>query len=643
MSLPWTDHLLPLPKRFHVEREVTLEPGSIAVRRSGGDASPAREAEARLHALVGAPSDPPALTIDLVLDAEHADAGDLADLPNAAQAYRIDPTDEGLRVLALAPAGLLYGALTLEQLLRAGRRTDKQVVPLITVTDWPDIEQRGLWNFPDPADWIEWTAAIKLNYGKMADTRHDPVERGRPGVATIDRELLERGRQLAFAYVPYIVHLNFLHDTGLFRAYPELAGVGDGALAGRYVAHKQGNQHRAPCASQPVLVDLLTDWLVSIADQGADEISCWLSERPCQCACPRCASVGQFLQETRAFLAAWERAKQRHPDLRIRIFSSTTTPQQDDLVLAELPPEVRFERACAMTMDRVAHRPRDLFRNPLIDEAARAGRWVASYDVPLGAFGQVDTPEVKLPQYSGQRIRDFVTQLHERGYAGAYGMLAWATQAREICGFAIHALAEYAWNGAGRDVRDVAVAWATLEGLPDPAAVGTWAQYLGEVEFDLYDADFPMAFTWGHAAELVEQRRAPQLGEGLFRHAASEADLDRAIAAADTALGHVAGLEPALLEHATRVVLGLARLRRSVWYVAHRHAHGDLRDLDVQSELRQRVDDLQDAGDTTVDAIRTWRGHLGPEPWHPRVHDAIAGVQRTVERIRAHVHHRVLY
>jgi hypothetical protein len=67
-------------------------------------------------------------------------------------------------------------------------------------------------------------------------------------------------------------------------------------------------------------------------------------------------------------------------------------------------------------MDRVSHQPRDLFRNTLIDNAAATGRWVASYDVPIGAFGNVDTPEFKVPQYSAQRIRDFVGQLHERNF-----------------------------------------------------------------------------------------------------------------------------------------------------------------------------------------------------------------------------------
>ena len=63
--------------------------------------------------------------------------------------------------------------------------------------------------------------------------------------------------------------------------------------------------------------------------------------------------------------------------------------------------------------------------NPLFDYSAAAGRWVASYDVPVAANGKVDTPEFKVPQRSAHRIKDYVVQLVRRNYSGAYAMLAW--------------------------------------------------------------------------------------------------------------------------------------------------------------------------------------------------------------------------
>ena len=644
-SRDWTRFLLPLPKRFDLVGSLACAPGTIAISCSGAGVV-LDQAVAHLREVIGAPAGTrTVLTIELALvEADAADSDELMGLPNADQAYRIHmAAPDRLRVYGLQSAGVLYGALTLGQLLRPSQGQHVIEVPLIDVLDWPDLEQRGLWNFPDPDEWIPWMAGMKLNYGKMADTRNLPVVRDEPGSAVIDVELQEVGKRHAFAYVPYIVHLNFLHDIGLFSAYPELAGVGDGALAGRYFAHNQGDQHRAPCASQPVLVDLLTDWLISIADQGADEISCWLSERPCQCQCERCTPTGQFLLETRAFLAAWRRAQARHPDLLIRIFSSTTTPQQDDRVLAELPPEVRFERACATAMDRVRRQPRDRFSNPLIDEAAATGRWVASYDVPIGAFGNVDTPEFKVPQYSAQRIRDFVSQLSQRSYAGAYGMLAWGTMGRQVCGYAICALAEFSWNVGGRSISDFATAWATLENISNPQAVGTWAELLGEVEFDVYDADFPICYSWGRAAQLVENRQPPRFGEGMFRHLTEVADFGRHIERCEQAATHVEGLERPELLLATDVISSYVKLSRAIWHVSHLFAHADLRQLETQQQLAEELQRLDVAGIGNVEAIRSWRTSLGAEPWHHRVHDAIAATQDTVRRIDGHIRDNYLH
>ena len=111
-------------------------------------------------------------------------------------------------------------------------------------------------------------------------------------------------------FVSFQVHLNFLDGWGLYRAYPELAGIGDGALAGRYFAHKTGAQHRCPDASNPLLVTLLAEWMEEICTHfrpgGVNEICCWLTERPAEDGRPSTAAVGQFVLEARAFVAAWD-------------------------------------------------------------------------------------------------------------------------------------------------------------------------------------------------------------------------------------------------------------------------------------------------------------------------------------------------
>ncbi|MEE2659213.1 MAG: glycoside hydrolase family 20 zincin-like fold domain-containing protein [Candidatus Latescibacterota bacterium] len=649
----WIDHLLPRPKeieisRSHVYRRDELEIAVVAavdesaveaaavLRNVLGDRG---ESDAQITILIG--------LLDAVADLLPVDDERLRSLSHAEQAYQITcPTEDQIVVVSRGSPGLYYGALTLSQLLEAGIAQadcpESVVVPNPEIVDWPDFEERGLWNFPDAESWIPWMASMKLNYGKMVDTKLAAVQRDIQGQATIDADLMHSARHRGFQYTPYIVHLNFLHDVGLFRTYPELAGKGDSALAGRYFAHKQGSQHRAPCASQPRLVQLLADWMSSIASQDANDISCWLSERPCQCECEQCTPVGQFVLETRAFVSAWRQALIDYPDLRIRIFSSTTTQEQDDRILAELPKGVRFERCCATRMERVAHQPRDLFANPLLDVETASGRWIASYDVPIGAYGNVDTPEYKVPQFSAQRIRDFVVQLHRRGYEGAYGMLAWGTLAREICGFSISALAEYSWNGEGRPEGDFARAWATRQGLPDPVVFSEWVDLLGPLEFDVYDSEFPMAYSWGWAAEMVKNRRPPRLGEGIFRHvhtveefAEKRATCDQALAAARRC-----GWEDAV--RASKVVASYLAQWEALWHVAHDFAHGNLDHIEDQDRLSARVDDLERAGVANVEALTAWRRGLGPEPWNDRVHDAISGTQSTVQRISQHIRNRYL-
>ena len=391
-----------------------------------------------------------------------------------------------------------------------------------------------------------------------------------------------------------------------------------------------------------MLVDILQEWMESIAAQEALEISCWLSERPGQCGCRACTATGQFVLEARAFVSAWRRARAAHPDLRIRVFLSTTTLERDYRVLDELPAEVRIERACASGLERVLHRPRDLFANPLYERYAAEGRWIASYDVPIGANGDVDTPEYKVPARSAHRLRDYVGQLRRRGYRGAYGMIAWGTQARNTDGFNIAALAEWAWNPEGRDPAEFAAAWATREGLPDPDRVAEWAELTGPLAFDVFDSDFPVCYSQDKAVEMVRRRLRPYLGEGMFRYYPTPASFDEKKALCARALQAAEGLPPEFAAE-TRVLLGYIDLVHAVWQVAEALATSDLEGREDQDDMRARLENLRRAGRGSVNAVKGWRAGLGPEPWHQRVHDAIAGSQRAVAEISRFVEERYLY
>ncbi|MBB31053.1 MAG: hypothetical protein CME25_19360 [Gemmatimonadetes bacterium] len=643
-------HLLPLPKQIDFVDLVVLEQREIGVvlREGAGAIEENAAGELREQVVnhgveckgeggfeVHLGVDNPEFEEDLL---------DLRQVPNCEQAYLIRPVGNNRIVLtALSERGIVYAVRTLCQLLDASVHPNEAAVPLANVTDWPDLDERGMWNFPDPGTWIPWMSSLKLNYGKMVSTELDPIKAGKPNRARIDSTLMVSSRHRAFNYVPYIMHLNFLHDCDLFKTYPELAGVGEGALTGRYFAHKQGNQHRAPCASNPLLTRILSEWMGDIAGQGAEEVSCWLSERPGQCECRDCTSVGQFVLEARAFVAAWEKVRESFPKFRIRIFMSTTTTVRNYRILAELPPEVKLERACATGLERVTCLPRDLMANPLFDHYASMGRWIATYDVPIGAYGSVDTPETKVPHCSAHRIKDYVRQLVRRRYSGAYGMMAWATQGREVCGFNVSALAEWSWNSEGRTEKEFAQAWATREGYKDPEAIGEWAELMGPIEFDVYDSEFPVCYSWGLAAKMIRDKQRPYLGEGMFRYYQSVESFEEKKKICDRAFRVSERLEDAVFANETRVVRTYIELARCIYHVAELMSANGLENPRDQERMLNHLQELASAGQENTNAIRTWREGLGPGPWHSRIHDAIGATESTVDAISSHIRTRYIF
>ncbi len=660
-SARWMRWLLPLPHEVRLDRKTVVPRGRIQVAVRPGAGAVERQAAEELAAVLGTPDGAPLFTILVGIQDQAWPQGALPvlrrarleGLPNRDQAYVILPaSDSALLLTALDGKGVYYAARTLSQLLETSARQQNVDMPLADITDWPDLEERGLWNFPDPTTWVPWMTSLKLNYAKMSNTRLKTVEPGGKNSVVIETALYELARRQAMQYMPYLIHLNFLDASGLFRAYPELAGRGDAALAGRYFAHQRGSQHRVPFAAHPRFQTILQEWLGDLAAQGVDEVSCWLSERPGEDQRPETTAVGQFVLEGRALVNAWREVRQRYPQFRIRLFLSTVTTERDYRVVAEAPPEVRIERACATALERVAHLPRDLFRYPLLDHYAAEGRWVASYDVPIGANARVDTPEYKLPQTSVHRVRDYLVQLAQRRYRGAYGMLAWSKKARETYGFSTAALAEYGWNLHGRDTRAFAMAWATREGMENPEAFGDWSEIMGPIEFDVYDSEFPIAYSWGKFAALIRERRRPYLGEGIFRYYTSPQDFPAKIAACDRAMAIAGRFKNPYFADETRIVRSYVRLAQRLYEIAEQVALDPLESLASQDKLRQSLRGLAAAGEENTAAIRQWRNHLGPADWDrpptgdssvDRVLAAIQGTRTTVAEIKDFIEGRYLY
>ena len=190
---PEAAYVIPRPHEIAIERRCSV-PGVRVVPLGAAAASAAVELEAVVQGVPGdGDADALLIVVGLVggdgqryLDSEHHTppllAQRLGGLPNSDQAYCIaalSPQEkklsqrenrlsavletEVLHVCALDPAGLFYGALTLAQLFRpalaaTAAAADALVLdlPLPTVVDWPDTEERGVWNGPEDQPWMLW-------------------------------------------------------------------------------------------------------------------------------------------------------------------------------------------------------------------------------------------------------------------------------------------------------------------------------------------------------------------------------------------------------------------------------------------------------------------------------------------------------
>ena len=204
----WLNYLLPCPKELSIDDSIEIEIAHLAIE-TVGDANPlVDQAVAELHDLLPQPdeTDLPSrdstFTITLGtpdsqgrLGSVSIDVDFLRACPNAEQAYLIQPVDRGgLAIAALDGRGLYYGTSTLRQLLNVSRSAERILVPLLHVRDWPDLSERGLWNFPDEQNWIPWMADMKLNFGKWSPRNWPhPARTAHP--ATIDRDLMLESRR----------------------------------------------------------------------------------------------------------------------------------------------------------------------------------------------------------------------------------------------------------------------------------------------------------------------------------------------------------------------------------------------------------------------------------------------------------------
>ena len=495
----WRRALLPLPHELALTQKLLLTPDEISLKARPGAGEIETQALTELQELFKTKAGrvPACGAFRIVLGTVDADgvldgvkveaAARLKTLSHPEQAYVIMPLGaDGLAVAALNERGVYHGTQTLIQLLGARLSAERVEVPLVTITDWPDLDERGLWN--NDLKMIPWLASLKINFAI------DPVnfarfEKGKPVTTNMRVDALAQARPRAVQFLPHLPHYNFLHRYGLNEVYPELVGKGERAKC-PYTFATQG--HRAPCASNPLLRQLTAEGMADCAAKGAREVAVWGSEHLSQCECEACLKLGQFRTETNAAVGAWQDVCQKYPNLGLRIFYCMGGKSREDTqdCLLSLPPEVKIEWCYGE------------FR-PAFDAAAAQGRWLGNYST-----GPMFYPGSAWLRFWATSIRADIKSQYDRKWSAKYAITHYSPVIQDAHNYNISALAEYEWNLTGRDLRELGWAWAVRQGCERPEQVAEWIALMDPIESALIEgALHNFSRDWEAVPELLSQRK----------------------------------------------------------------------------------------------------------------------------------------
>jgi hypothetical protein len=602
----WLRWLIPMPKEIAIESAVDVPPGAVHVVVAGPSSDSIGTAADELREALGGKAAAGTAQFTILLGVCDAagrlgnvsvpDAARLATLPNAEQAYLIRPLGENRLVLASHDLrGVYYAAQTLRQLLERTHEGPRISIPLLSVTDWPDLAERGLWGGSAEHD-IVWMAHHKMNliesHSKLTMTADAH------GQATANAQQIDLAQRHALKFVPIITHLNGLAQTGLYTAYPQLRGQGARA------AHATHKELVAPCCSEPRFTEVLADWMVALASQrGVTEICVWLSELERQaCQCPRCLAAGtsQYALEARCLVNAYRMAQKQQPDFKLRILLTQGSYDTNDKVLAEVPSDVRV---IYYDGGRTYDSSRNPMIYPLLEQYVARGGWLGCYP-QLTASWRIVCPWSG-PQFIRCRMNEFVDKKLQC-------VCGYATPDSRLYEFNILAAAEWSWNAKGRDEREFAAAWAQRRGLPvDDAA--QWAVSLGPVGWDVYGSGVPSPEFLGRASMLIARRWKLEFGKGLLRYFPSPEHIDTDRAVCRKALAIARRLNDPLLISETQTIDTYLRMIGAIATIARLTSEAKIPTYDRRVEIQRALGDLCITSSENVEALQEWE-HTCREP-----------------------------
>jgi len=546
------------------------------------------------------PAEEGPFTISLQLGGPRA--ARLRALPNSDQAYCIFPQPgyAGLSIVALTPRGLYYGARTLAQLISYSADDGSVQMPIIRVTDWPDLSERGLWG-SDSFLHLPWLGRHKMNVvEQIAAIWVDGEGRGQGRMKTGREAMLTLGPAHGILPVPAVLHLNQLSSKGLFEAYPELV--------------PRGGDKGAVCLSQPAFSKVLADWIVALGSMPwVKDVDVWLTENlhgRGGCRCEQCKQTDRNVLETRAVLRGWRLARERLPGVGLRILLSEETYRSNNLVLAELPPEVKvvyYHSLLTYTAGRCSIVPR------LMQAAAQGGRWIGITPQLTGTVGPA------APFTGAEFIRFRMREITGKGLSSVTG---YATPRLAHCRFNVEATAEWSWNPGGRTPHEFAFSYAVRHGLPKPEKFARWSELIGPVQWRMYGSDWPVGErrrALRPVVKALQDGKLPGLGKlqlGTYRFPWAEYKTEQQVLDDVTTADRSVALsremaQPQLVQESlytqgcARALLALVRLKR----LLHNQPPGQSSGAQASQEMERFSAGCRQA----AGAVRAWALMIDPE------------------------------
>jgi len=490
----WINYTVPLPKSIEITGKVTLPADRVMVVYQGDSDTVADQAVKELKELFTMPQQAgyaPAFIVTLAMGGPESEP--LSDLKNSDQAYRIFAQGEkDLRLVALAPRGIYYAAKTLQQLVNAKKSGAKVTIPILEVTDWPDMQKRGLWG-TDNFDHLKWLADRKMNVMEQISALKAEDGKLTARLKEGREPLVTEGPLYGIEFSPVILHLE--QSSGhIMQVYP----------------HVKGNSPRegVMCYSQPEVADALAEWMVQLASlPNVTSIDTWMTENLNNqpgCQCDKCKDTDWPVLEARSIVTAWRKAQGRlGRKFALRVMTAESTEFCNIKVFQELPPEV--ERAYYHSLLTYNTFRRPMLRNYIAKEAAR-GRWVGVVPnvSPTVGFCEPFTGA----EFIHYRMNEFVDK-------GLSGLLGYATPRVHYYRFNVEAAAEWTWNSKGRTPREFAYSYAVRQGYKDPGKFAEWSETMGPVGWDVFGSGFPneeLRRSMGTVAERLQNGTLSELG-----------------------------------------------------------------------------------------------------------------------------------